>query len=193
MLTVCCVLKSGGQYTPAHVTRLWAQVEQRLDAPHRFACLSDMEVVPIRLPLKRGWPGWWSKLELFRPGLFQDRVLYLDLDVTVVGDLRSLAFYPALFAIMKDPWRPGFNSSVMVWDAGMADHLYTDFDESVMKRLPGDQDWITERMPTARTFVHPLAASYKAHCRFSVPRGTRAVVFHGAPKPWELRKDLVFA
>nr|WP_145924153.1 hypothetical protein [Halomonas elongata] len=45
-------------------------------------------------PLAHGWPGWWSKLELFRP--HGGDLLYLDLDTVVRGDLQPLIDAPAV-------------------------------------------------------------------------------------------------
>src|SRR6185437_8074786 len=59
MLTVACVLKSGGVYTPEYVERLRSGVGQHLDH-YKFVCLSDVDV-PDRIPLENDWPGWWSK------------------------------------------------------------------------------------------------------------------------------------
>lgn len=176
-MTVACVLKSGGLYDKTHVDRLDVMVRGHLSAPHRFVCVEDSP-----------WPGWWAKVSLFEPGRFAGRVLYLDLDVTVVGDLEPLAHYPAPFAIIKDWNRPGFNSSVMAWDAGVGAGLWAYFDESAMARLPGDQDWITERMPGAAIFPKPWCVSYKRHVRpfGHVKPDTRVIVYHGLPKPWDV-------
>lgn len=110
MLTVACVLRSGsGDYDhlsydrhepkapPAstYVRALEAGVHDYLEVEHRIVCLTDRPewcrwpgsyVEPIAL--EHDWPGWWSKMELFRlPG----PLLYLDLDTVIVGDITPLA------------------------------------------------------------------------------------------------------
>src|SRR5687767_4298658 len=119
-MTVACVLSSvpgkTRTYDRSHVERLQLQVRANLKQPHQFVCVDDS-------PL----PGWWAKLDLFKPGRFSGRVLYLDLDVTITGGLDDLADYPGAFVICQDWGRFGYNSSVMAWDAGTADHLYDDF------------------------------------------------------------------
>ncbi len=40
-------------------------VQDNLKLHHRFVCLSDVDVPCERIFLKHGWPGWWSKVELF--------------------------------------------------------------------------------------------------------------------------------
>ena len=91
-------------YTSEWVLRLQAMVRKWLPMEHTFVCLTNVEIPGCNvIPLQHHWPGWWSKLELFRPDLFgkEDRVLYLDLDVVVVASLEPLVNYPARFAIVK--------------------------------------------------------------------------------------------
>ncbi len=196
MLTVACVLSRGPKrsYDKSHVERLQKMVAKHLEQPYRFLCLTNNGRVPCEsLPLVKGWPGWWSKIELFCPDLFKmnERVLYLDLDVTVIEGLDEIAYYPAPFAAIDDWLRPTINSSVMVWDAGVADHVFTNFTEDVMERLHGDQNWITEQMPKVETFPRDWCVSYRKSVRMFgvVPPAAKIVVFHGEPKPWDLDDD----
>jgi hypothetical protein len=194
VITVACVLNSGGIYDAEHVARLRAQVAAHLTRPHRFVCLSDVDVPCERIALIHGWRGWWAKIELFRPGLFDGRVLYLDLDVTVVGSLDEIADFPAPFAAIPDYENPAIlNSSVMVWDAGAADRAYTDFRPAVIEQPGGDQAWISACLPKAAHLPRGWCPSFKHDCRFSVPKGAKVVVYHGRPKPWDSKKELVFA
>ena len=152
-------------------------VAQHMSQPYRFVCVDDS-------PL----PGWWAKIDLFKPGRFTGRVLYLDLDVTVGGPLDDLADYPYPFCAIRDYQYPlQINSSVMSWDAGVADNVYTDFTPDVMNRLHGDQNWIHEKV-RAVTFPKRWCPSYKAHVLPTrrVPYDARVVVHHGFPKPWEV-------
>jgi len=177
MITVVCVLKDGGIYNQSHVTRLRKQLIGRINQPFQFVCLNDSP-----------YPGFWSKISLFEPGRFKGRVLYLDLDVTITGDLDEIIDFPWPFGIIRD-WFAGVNSSVMVWDAGIADHLYTDFHPNVMKRLHGDQNWVGERMLSTVKFPAHWCVSYKKHVKpiGKVPCGTKVVVYHGLPKPWDVK------
>ncbi len=191
MLTVACVLSKGPKrtYNHNHVERLMRQVEGHLAQPYRFLCLTNDDRVPCEsLPLVKDWPGWWSKIELFCPDLFKmnERVLYLDLDVTITGNLDDLANYPAPFIICRDFLKLGFNSSVMVWNAGYADTIYTLFNDSVMERLNGDQNWIQEVLSDATVFPKRWCISYKRSLVEGRPTDMRVLVYHGDPKPWEV-------
>lgn len=185
-LTIACVLRSGGPlYEPRWVERLRRNVARHAP-PHRFVCLSDVDVPCERIPLVEGWPGWWSILEVFRPGLFSGRVLYLDLADLIVDRIEPLAAGDG-FRIAPDPYWPGpsrFASGVMAFDAGDTD-IHARFDPATIGRLHGDQEWIMELRPDAATLPEGLAVSYKRHCRGrdGYPAGAIAVLCHGRPKP----------
>lgn len=169
-LTAACVFVRGEYpYTLDYVTRLRAMVQRWIDRPFRFVCLTDQPelmppgVEPVAIAKLPGL-AFWSKLELFNPARdFTGRVLYLDLDTLIVDHLDAIVDYPAPFAITADPVRPGqrtvdrfgraivrrFNSSVMVWDAGTQDDLFTEWSPAVADRISGDQCWIGERKPDA--------------------------------------------
>ena len=153
------------------------QVKQYIHQSYLFTCITQSDK-----------PGYWSKIDLFQPGRFKGRVLYLDLDVTVKGNLDDLADYPAPFVIVKDAFRFGFNSSVMAWDAGVADHVYTDWIKSGKPEVKGgDQSWITQVMPSAHLFPRPWIQSFKHAClKGGFQPDLRVCIFHGWPKPWEL-------
>lgn len=178
LITVACVFSKSPTYTREHVLRLERMVSENMKQPHRFVCLDDSP-----------FSGWWAKISLFQPGRFKGRVLYLDLDVTITGSLDELADYPGSFVICRDWGRFGYNSSVMAWDAGTADHLYTDFiqsSDSIMSKLRGDQDWITAKKPEASTFPRGWCFSYRLGKRIGFPKDVRVIVYHGRPKPWSL-------
>ena len=178
MLTVACVLSPGPVYSKAHVHRLEAQVSRHINQDYQFICVDDSP-----------YPGWFAKISLFEPGRFKGRVLYLDLDVTVVGNLDDLANIEAPFSAIKDYQYPmTINSSVMTWDAGVADHVFTEFEPSVMEKYHGDQNWINNRIPTARRFPPQWCQSFKlAMLNGGFQPDLRVCVFHGFPKPWQLQ------
>lgn len=174
-----CVLKTGGIYTAAHVERLRAM----LWAP--VTCLTDdPEVTGPKIALRHGWPGWWSKLELFEHDL--GRVCYLDLDVTVqhmdwLKTLDATSFYA-----MADAYQPDgcqLNSSVMVW-SGKRPDLVEGITAQDMQHPGGDQQWIWRKLAgNYKLLTIPAVASYKAHGK-SPEFGV--IVYHGKPKPWDV-------
>jgi len=179
MLTVVCVL-SGGSYDDSHVKRLRQQLIGRISEPFSFYCLNDSP-----------YEGWWAKISLFEPGRFKGRILYLDLDVSIVGNLDEIVNFPAPFGSIRDWLNPNtINSSVMVWDAGYADLIYKQFKYEERDRWPGgDQHFISANFLSIAKFPPEWCVSYKYHVRETgkVPKGAKVVVYHGQPKPWDLK------
>lgn len=195
-LTVACVLWVGDferrRYSPAWVTRLRDMVAAHLPVPHRFVCLSNVSVPGVEtLPLATGWPGWWAKLEIFNPAHdLGDRVLYLDLDVFVTGDLTPIADFDAPLALMPPSHvfgglRPRamdgvvrrYQASCIVWTPPAGQELLAECDAGVMARFRADQDWIGHRQPDLPTM--PAAWFAKApQCRDGVPPDVRLVLAH---------------
>ena len=202
MITALCVLKSGGEYDASHVIRLQEQLQEH--APEwKFVCLSDVALPCDTEPLTHDWPGWWSKLELFR---FEpakgEAVVYLDLDSTVQSypwRLAKLA-HSAPWSILRDVYRThGLQSSVMTWSSDALAPVYElarTRHAEILGRLRGDQDWIEECVhggdipsPALIQSDAPGAClSWKAdHKRDGKPLGGAEVVFyHGRPRPWEV-------
>lgn len=204
MRTVICVLKSGGIYTPEWVAKLQAGVSRNLTGPHRFVCLSDVEVPCERIPLENDWPGWWSKIELFRVGVITERTVYLDLDTVITGPIDDLFHIPSAFAMLENFSNPGMVGSGVMWFNGKAPpNLYEKFARQPDAYIAhyqrnagkengsylGDQayiwDTIGRDVPRIQDFF-PGIHSYKRTCRSGLPKDARIVVFPGNPKPTEL-------
>lgn len=188
MLTVACVLRSGSIFNPRWVQRLKRNIA-RYAPGHRFVCLSDCDVSGVEtIPLAHDWPRWWPIIEVFRPGLFEGRVIYFDLADMIVDRIEPLIGEG--FIMSPEPFVPGpgkFCSGVMSFD-GNDNEIYERFDASVIKRLRGDQDWIAEVRPSARMFRNNLVVSYKVDCKKGEPPdNARVVLFHGIPKPPEVK------
>lgn len=118
-VTVACVLRSGGAYRQQHVEKLRRSVDKWLSADHEFFCLDDSRMI-------RRWPGWWSKIELFRPGLFNGRVLYLDLDNVIVGPLDPLYLVRGI-VFMRDFFLGDISTAVMSWEGDQLANIYEAF------------------------------------------------------------------
>ena len=200
MLTVACVLKSGGIYDASWVARLRDGVARHLRMEHEFVCLSDVDVPCDRIPMVKDWPGWWSKIEAFRlPG----PVLYFDLDTAIVDDLGDIADAARShqFSILRDFYRGAdtFGSGVMAWRAFDAGFVYDKFRESpelfmMTCRDGGDQrflEFVFDRRKVARwqDMVGAQIVSYKVHCRNGIPPNARVVCLHGRPKFGDMPAD----
>ncbi|KQT43157.1 hypothetical protein ASG43_16780 [Aureimonas sp. Leaf454] len=127
--TLVTVLKGGGRYDGAWVERLAAGARAFAPAFTRVLCLTDRELAidgVDTVPLRHGWPGWWSKMEAFRPGLVQGTAVLLDLDTVFAGDASALAT-PGL-AAMEDHFHTGrLSSAILRWEGDELGFLYETF------------------------------------------------------------------
>ena len=193
-LTIACV-RTGTRYGPEYVRILADMVARYLHTPYRFVCLTDKpdDLPDIECMTIDDLGGWWSKLELFRPGRFTGRVCYFDLDVAIVGPLAEIVEKDG---IIRDWNLPMFNSSVMCWMAGerelvpfgaAATGAHKRFVERLAPAYPyGDQQAITKWFPDWPTFPPEWCVSYRASAVHTVPDKASVVVFHGLPKPSQI-------
>jgi tetratricopeptide (TPR) repeat protein len=187
--TVICV-KHGDKYGPEYVNRLQAMVRRNAGSIGGFVCFTengegldaDIQVQPLP---GAGLAGWWNKVALFRRDLAgaRGRVLYLDLDVVITGNLDPLLCHPGDFVIMDNDYVPGFNSSVMLFEAGARPEIFENFSARDMARLDGDQDWIALQAPDAELWPHLWCVPYRLRAALRPPAETRVVAFSGRPNP----------
>lgn len=198
VITVACVMRSGGDFTPEHVWLLKRGVNEHLQDPFEFRILTDCSFAgQAGRALRCGYPGWWSKLELFAPwNQVLGDVLYFDLDTMIVGPLHDLATAGWL-TVLRDFYKPSQTASGMmflpaaerpfVWERWAADPIGS------MQRFVrgGDGAFLnaiwSERQLTYWQDAYPgQVVSYKVHVRPSgqVPPGARVVCYHGRPRPW---------
>lgn len=103
MATVVTVLKSGGEYGPEHVYAMQRQVRRWAPPDTEFLCLSDVLLSGVEcVALGHDFPGWWAKLEVFRPWWKGD-FLYTDLDNIFVGPMDDL-LKPRSFTLQRGGW-----------------------------------------------------------------------------------------
>ncbi len=117
-VTIACVYRSGSRlYSPQYVGVLHNMVARNVTLPYRFVCVSDVDVPCERIPLGTNWPGFYSKLELFREGLFSGPVVYFDLDTVIHGNIDALLQRASEveFGVVSDPLGGHMNSSVMAF------------------------------------------------------------------------------
>jgi len=203
-LNVCC-LKWGKKYSADYVNRLAAMVRRNLKQSHRFVCLTDdatgihpsIECYPL---LDQGLEGWWHKMSFFRPEIYdlKGTLLFLDLDLVLVGKLDPFFDHPGSFCMIED-WlskgKPLFNSSVFRLEIGSMAAIYEQFQKqditSLMKQYPGDQEWLSAHVQNVTTWPLSWCVSFKWQCALPqphhpvLPEDAKIVVFHGKPDPHE--------
>lgn len=193
-LTVACVninnyLNRGQEY----VDKLYAMVKRNLNQRFDFHCINENN--------STGWwanmnHGWWAKVDLFEPGKFSGRVLYIDLDSVITGPLDQLVEHKGIIDMQYwDGKFPEYNSSVMVWDAGEHEEIFTKYTSDIpkwtvvgskmFKNFEGDQEWI-QYISTWNTFPPGMVQSYKFNCTEILQKECKICTFHGHPKPHEV-------
>jgi hypothetical protein len=195
--TIACVLKSGGEYKPAHVLKLKAQADYNVHRDYHFLCLTDMEIQQVStLPLTRGYPGWWSCTELWK---ISGPTMVVGLDTVFCGDLTPLLDLaertgPDQFWMLRsffhpdDPERDLING-VQIWNGDWS-WLFDEFDyerDSLLFR--GDENYQLDAF--RRRGLRPgkiqdeVNGVYsRKECSPNVQDDARVVVFHGPNKRW---------
>jgi hypothetical protein len=194
--TLACVLRSGGSvFTPRWVLALARGVREYLPKAGPLVCLTDLRfrILGVEtVPLLHGWPGWWSKVELFRPDVFDGPVLYLDLDSLPVGDLSDLASYRGDLAALSDFYTPkSIASGVLAFTpsdrtAAVYDRMKAN-SSRIMRANPGRSDGFYRsafgsEVERIQDLYPRQVVSYKVHARGGAPKGARLVCGHGKPR-----------
>lgn len=203
----------GEKYRPEHVATLERMVARHYAAPFRFFCvtnqpleLAGVECVPDRNdfadvanPHGPQAPTCYRRMALFRldaAETFGERIVQLDLDTVLVGDMRPLWDRADDFVIWQDPLyaKQGCGSMWML-RAGSQSEVWRAF-----KREPwrvrdlafragyrgSDQAAISYLLPhTARWTRADGVYSHRVDCKAGLPAGAKAVFFHGRVKPWD--------
>jgi hypothetical protein len=192
--TVVVCIKVGDKYGPEYVNKLASMVVRHTTKKYSFLCLTDD---PAELEcewkyIDEHYPGWWSKLVLFKPhaALVGKNIVYLDLDTVITGSIDFLFNYKGRVGIIRDWWAPSYNSSVMrISSHANVDYIWRAFvahADKIMKQLHGDQDFITMMISGSEgvaTWDETRVGSYKANKLEAHPSGFSIVCFHGEPKP----------
>lgn len=206
MRTLALVLRSGGDFDQEWVKALLRGLRDTTPTLPTITVLTDvlgplagLEGVQTH-PLVEQWPGWWAKLELFRPGLFQGPVLYLDLDTLPVADLTLLLewmdpgfytlrdFYRAnLAATGVMAWTPGKESTALHWNVvntirrdGIPSGRMDRFLQSQGFRPDG---YLQDEFPDQIVSFKPIPGQPIT----APPVGARLVCGHGRPRFTERR------
>lgn len=152
-LTIVTVFKSGPYWWPEYVYRLRDAVARNLTVPHRFVCLSDIELECDTVPLitmpnidNKTFGVWW-KMQLWRPeNNLTGRTLFVDIDTLIVDDfvdvIQACRGHP--FLMSHDPWKgPAVAcSALMYWEGDHSDlwHTWCDDTKHIIQTYQTAQD-----------------------------------------------------
>ena len=205
-MKVFCVLRSGGAFDADDVAKLYICIRKHLPG-YDLHCLSDIDVPCNRVPLKYNWPGWWSKMEIFRPDIEGD-IFYLDLDTILIGNIEHLVS-AARDTLLKDfyyPWRPA-SALMYLTEASRAatwQQWFLDANNNMSTYAKGDQTFLatTALATNSRRWQIDFPGqviSFKRHMRPSAPfhgaqlmkppKEACVVCFHGLPRPKQIEYE----
>jgi len=204
---VVTVLKSGGDYKPEHVTRLCGMLKDC-----SVTLLTDLPDGPYPegvkiIPLKHGWPGWFSKLELFSPefGFHSSPFLFTDLDVTI-GTLPDSFFTPKSSVVMapyrNEEWARSCGNIqtnlMLLWPQERAAvwNRWREDPKRWMAEYRSDQEFVDScgvSWATWQEVMPDAVVSYKQNIQPGLAydgseldcRKVKIVAYHGRPRPWE--------
>lgn len=198
--TVVMVYRSGGEYTPEYVQRLKDGVEANTRLDPDFVCLTDKQDELTQqiggvdfVELEHDYPGWWSKLEMFR--LVNQKCLYIDLDTIINGNIDDFLTYDHYFTMLKDfndkVDRPA--SGLIGWNGNFR-HILDEFSPDHIRTYTpgvgklGDQAWIADKLGFTPDYFQtqfPNRVVSRKWASTEDKQKADIVCYHGKPRPLE--------
>lgn len=202
----------GNMYTHDHVHAMQAMLKKHLTIPHRFVCVTDdtkglrCETMPLwdypNINTGTGRPNSYRRLRLFAPEaryMFGERVLSIDLDSVVLGNIDSLITEDN-FKIMSGKAAP-YNGSMFLHKTGTKLHLWETFNRhspdvvrrheriTQVRHYGSDQAWMSYAEPGAPTWGEADGVYHFTLLMAGkdVPTDCRLLFFAGSNKPWSER------
>jgi hypothetical protein len=206
------------RYTAHHVNVVRDMVLRNYDGPIRFVCITDGpqgvegETFPLwgdcaELVNASGQhlPSCYRRLKLFDPetqaalGVNSgDRLVSLDLDTVITGNLNSLWDRSDSFVgwALPGTYHPRvFNGSMWLLQAGAEANVWRKFDPNTSpaearaaKYLGSDQSWMSYQLQGRAGWGETDGVfSYPNRFRGAqeTPPQARIIMFHGFQKPWD--------
>lgn len=225
MLSVVCWLWAprpgyACAYGAEHVNRLRSMVARNLDVDHELVCATDMpegidpRVRIVELPPETGFathpkrPNCYRRLRAFAPDAADwlgERILSIDLDTVITGDLTPLVSRRDDFVIYGTPIAAApYNGSMWMLRAGSRPQVWDRFDpERTPQRtqalglIGSDQAHIVDVLGrgeatwTARDGLLGYMRDVRKANRGLLPDNARAVFFFGPHDPAKCDDDWI--
>lgn len=203
-------------FAPDTVYALQEMIARHYPHVHRFVCVTDhpeelpgVETVKlwddcsnIPSPFGHSYPSCYRRLKVFAPDageIFGPRLVSIDLDTVIVGDLTPLFDRPEDFVIWGEsdfPHTTPYCGSLWMLRTGTRTKAWTEFDEHTSPKLAwnagcrgSDQGWLAyilgkkEATWTRKDGVY----SFRKHLSRvggKLPSDARVICFHGKENPW---------
>lgn len=212
---IVTVYRSGGAYDLRYIRALSNALRINASWEGDIVCLTDqpeqVEQAGIEaVSMEHAWPGWWSKIELFRPGLFDSPVIYLDLDTLVLGPIHEMKRLVERWTgdpLLIRGYHPTSQrydlpaSGIMAWQGSQMEDVYRAFVERYDRMIAmgkgvddyvkgGDQGFIRQYVNPEKKLQDVLPPNYiafKRQVRQSPDperelKGARLLAWSGRPR-----------
>lgn len=203
-------------FGPETVYALREMIARHYPHPHRFVCVTDepmalpgIETIPLWMdcsqipsPIGHSYPSCYRRLKVFAPDageVFGPRLVSIDLDTVIVGDLTPLFDRAEDFVIWGEsdfPHTTPYCGSLWMLRTGSRPQVWTEFDPETSPKVAwragcrgSDQGWLAyilgkgEATWTRADGVY----SFRKHIARDgnrLPHDARLVSFHGKVDPW---------
>lgn len=219
MITFVCWLW-GDRYNAEHVNTLARMIRRHYPGSHRVVCVTNtgagvspsIDLVADRedfaaVPSPHGGnaPSCYRRLRLFEKdsGLtFGDRIVSIDLDCVITGDLSPLFEFRREEVVgWQDPiYGNQLNGSLLLLRAGSRPQVWEEFDPIASPRFArdvgyrgSDQAWLSHWLRDEPRWTRDDGVySFRVdRCAARLPADSRIVFFHGRTKPWDAEAQRV--
>ncbi len=204
-------------FGPETVYALRDMLARHCAIPHRFVCVTDqpqalpgIETIPLwnecsqmHSPIGRSYPSCYRRLKLFAKdagGVPGDRLVSIDLDTVIVGDVTPLFSRTEDFVIWGEtdfPKTQWYCGSLWMLTKGKRPQVWSQFNEQTSPGIAmkagcrgSDQGWIAYVLGKheATWGRNDGVYSFRKHISkvpsYALPEGARLVAFHGKEDPW---------
>lgn len=211
MLTIA-TWRWGNKYDPQYVSKLASALKRNLRQPYRFVCVTDtnscawtgVENWPIADDDKYllGVKGCFVRLRMFDPEWqcihgVDDRLVCIDLDVVITGQIDELFDRPEKFVILQGANSVNpcpFNGSLWMLRPGAYPEVWSEFSIEAARdvpfhEFPDDQGWFWHMLPNAAAWMAGKTSGVWSFRKCGwpmndqLPSGARMVCFPGHRDP----------
>lgn len=211
-------------YAPEHVNIMSLMLRRNLqNFPHRIVCVTDSDAGINECETHPLWddfndlanasgrhlPSCYRRLKIYDPATQSamsiapgDRVLSIDVDTVITGDIRMIVQTPGRFVGWELCNHAGdmvFNGSLQLFTAGDWVDIWTEFNKDPLAARAAaaargfrgsDQAWITHKVKDKEGSVGlkwPNVSSYPLQNKVQgiLRPDNRIIFFHGSQKPWD--------
>ena len=211
------------KFTAEHVNIHKSMVKKNLTIPHRYICITDdpigldpdIEVIPLwddyadvpnPMEGKRpdlSWPSCYRRLKVFERNASSwlgDRILSLDLDIVITGNIDHIASRTEDFVIWLEGKTKHINGSIWMLKTDSHPEVWEDFDPIESPKLTknikikgSDQAWFKYKLESTmaaftgendRIYGYSSELGGKVNKTVSLPKDAAIISFNGRFNPW---------